>query len=200
MSCRTLLISIDTLYEWVDIALDIDAEKLTRAIMVAQDRYIKPVLCQDLFEELQAQIDDDNIQADYQNLLNAIAPTLSFRVYARFLNSANIDSTEKGLRTYNEDNSEVISDKRLGELIKQADQDALSYEQDLKIFLQKNKECFSPYYDNCGCDLHNDGYGFKITSVGAKARKPKRQLYNLLDSEYVQRSSIEYPKDKTELF
>ena len=64
MSCRTLLISIDTIYEWVDIALDIDAEKLTRAIMVAQDRFIKPLLCQDLFEELVAQIDSESIQTD----------------------------------------------------------------------------------------------------------------------------------------
>jgi len=199
MSCRTLLISIDTIYEWVDIALDIDAEKLTRAIMVAQDRFIKPLLCQDLFEELVAQIDSESIQTDYQNLLDAIAPTLAFRAYSRFLNSANIDSTEKGLRTYKEDNSDVISDKRLGELIKQAEQDALSYEQDLKIFLSKNKECFSPYYDNCGCDLRTDGYGFKITSVGYKAKKPKKQLYDLLDSEYVQRRSKQHSEGQTDL-
>ena len=72
MSCRIALITAEQLYSWVDAALVIDAEKMTRSIIVAQDRYIKPILCKDLFDELVSQIENENITIDYQLLLDAI--------------------------------------------------------------------------------------------------------------------------------
>ncbi len=198
MSCRIALITAEQLYSWVDAALVIDAEKMTRSIIVAQDRYIKPILCKDLFDELVSQIENESITTDYQLLLDAIEPTLAFRAYSRYLNSANIDSTEKGLRTWREDNSDVISDKRLGELMKQADMDALSYEQDLQIFLKKNKECYSPFFDDCQCQDFADNYGFKITSVGVKRKKPKLQYDNsLLDNQGNRETTKDKYKDIT---
>jgi hypothetical protein len=185
MSCRISIITPEQLYEWVDLALNVDADKITRCIIIAQDRYVKPILCVDLFNELLTQIESGTVTPDFQDLIDSIIPYLSFRAYSRYLNGANIDSTEKGLRTWNEDNSTVITDRRLGELMPQADQDALTYENDLKIFLTKNKECFSPFYDNCGCDSSSSG-GFKITSIGRDARKPSIQEIvnnNLLDHQ-----------------
>lgn len=173
MSCTVSIITPEQLIEWVDIALIIDPDKITRNIRVAQDRFVKPILCTDLYEELLTQIESGDVTTDFQNLIDAISPYLAFRAYSRYLNSANIDSTEKGLRSWKEDNSDVITDRRLGELISQADQDAITYEQDLKIFLNKNKTCFSPFYDNCGCGSSSGS--FKITSIGKAARKPKIQ-------------------------
>lgn len=174
MSCRISLITIEQIAEWVDMALNLDDNKVVRNIIIAQDLFIKPILCKDLYEELCAQVESGTVTSDFQLLLDNIVPCLSFRVYSRYLNVANLDSTEKGFRTWKEDNSDVISEKRLSSLIAQADQDADSYETALKVFLQANKECFSPFYDNCGCD--NSSYsGFSITSIGRAARKPRIQ-------------------------
>lgn len=174
MSCRISIVTPEEVKEWVDLSLYVDADKLTRCIIIAQDRYVKPILCTDLFDELIAQIEGGTVTTDFQSLIDKIVPYLSFRAYSRYLNGANIDSTEKGLRTWKEDNSDVITDRRLGELISQSDQDAMTYEHDLKLFLSNNKACFSPFYDNCGCDSTSSG-GFKITSIGRKARKPSIQ-------------------------
>jgi len=175
MACRISLITPEELYDWVDAALEIDADKLTRNILVAQDRFIKPILGKPLYDELISQVEGETITSDFQLLLDNIQPLLAFRTYGRYLNGANIDSTEKGLRTWREDNSDVISDKRLGELISQADQDALGYEKDLLNFLCANKACYLPFYDSCNCSDVVSGYGFKITSVGKRARKPHTQ-------------------------
>lgn len=170
MACRVAIITPENMSEWVDITLNIDAEKLKRHIIVAQDRFLKPILCKALLDELLTQIENGDVTSDYQLLIDAITPALSFWAYSRYLNTSSLDSTEKGLRTWKEDNSDVITDKRLGELIKQADQDALSYEYGLKLFLSNNASCYSPFYDNCGCDNASSG-GFKITSIGKGAKK-----------------------------
>jgi hypothetical protein len=177
------LITPEDIQEWVDVSLTIEPRLITTHIYVCQDRYIKPILCEDLYNDLVLHYEAGDASDVYLELLEKIKPTLTFRVYSRYLNRANVSSTEKGLRTFKEDYSDAITDKRTGELIRQADGDAMAYELELKSWLCANKPRLNGLGECCNCGSSS---GFKMTTIGKSARKSRSQdkLYNdLLDNQ-----------------
>jgi hypothetical protein len=138
---------------------------LTQLIIDAQEQYIKPIICEDLYEELSNEIINNSITPDNQILLDMIAPALAWRTLFKFLPWSYAKVREQGVvnQTGNTANSVSLDD--ITYLRSEADHSAIVYENRLVNFLDKNKSTYPLYKCECNCNTICDTDSSKTRSL-----------------------------------
>ena len=150
---HTLLISADTLKRNTTISQSVDEDLIHPVILIAQDRYILPVLGTDLFEKLQTEIAGTpsgvylTLLKDYvqkclcQFTLATLYPVLRLRAVNHSVVSMN---NEQGTSASHDDIQRLIdSSLDMAEF----------YRQRMIDYLQDNTSSFPEYSSNTGSDM-----------------------------------------------
>ena len=150
---HTLLISADTLKQNTTISQSVDEDLIHPVIMLAQDKYILPVLGTDLFEKLKTEIAGTpsgvylTLLKDYvqkclcQFTLATLYPVLRLRAVRHSVGEMN---NEQGNSASHDDIQRLIdSALDMGEF----------YRQRMIDYLQNNTSSFAEYSSNEGSDL-----------------------------------------------
>lgn len=150
---HTLLISADTLKRNTTISQSVDEDLIHPVILIAQDRYILPVLGTDLFEKLKTEIAGTpsgvylTLLKDYvqkclcQFTLATLYPVLRLRAVNHSVVSMN---NEQGTSASHDD---------IQRLIDSATDMAEFYRQRMIDYLQDNTTSFPEYSSNTGSDM-----------------------------------------------
>jgi hypothetical protein len=187
MPCRTLFISQEDFKDRVNLSDNVLSKYIIPSIALVQDRHIRKILCNDFYNELIEQLEDDTVTTANQTLIDDyIKPAMVYRSYARYVATANVFSSASGMRKYLEQDSEPATSADLASIIGQAESDALFYERELYEFLEDNEDDYPTYRDNCKCGKVKSITNFKISKVGKGFRKDMNidPYYNPYDPFY----------------
>lgn len=178
MSCRFIFITPDDYKNRVDISNNVNPRYVIPYAALAQDKSLKGILCNDLYAELEEQSINNTLTDANQTLIDDyIKPFLVFKTYERYLAYANYKSTPAGIASTKGEDYELASDAAISMMIRQASDDAKYYENNLRLFLDDNKDTYPLWRDNCQCEKERTG-SFSITSVGGKYNKKDRRNKN----------------------
>lgn len=169
MACKALLISLQDLVVNCNVSESVESNQVDVQTEVMQLKYIKPILGKDLFNELLDEISDDTLTVVNSSLVEQIKPALSWLVFSQLIPYANVFSTASGL-IKNQGEEFILADKEeLGGMAKIAYGNFQVYEQDLKEFLQENKEDYPLWKDQLCRDHTIQGYS--ISAIGGNHNK-----------------------------
>lgn len=178
MSCRFIFITSDDYKNRVDISENVSARYVIPYAALAQDANLKPILCKDLYDELETQSIADTLTDDNATLINDyIKPFLVFKTYETYLAYANYKSTPAGIISTKGEDYEKASDAAISFMVNMARQNAKIYENELRSYLKNNTDKYPAWADQCNCQKEADGT-FNITSVGGKYNKKDRKYKN----------------------
>lgn len=164
------LISVTDMQPVVDVPDTLPVKYVEPHIKAAQEQYIKPLLGDALYEQLETQKNAGTLTADNVALITAMTPLIIYRAYQVYLIFTGIKVTGMGLREYKEENSEPAPQPR-----RQAIQDyirgqAESETAQVKSYLQANKDRYPLLESVCG---YGTSY-FSITKVQRRRRYRQR--------------------------
>jgi hypothetical protein len=165
MQLSVLLINQEDFEGYADVSANIDSKYLEPHIRVAQETTLKTILCSDFYTEILSQFEADTLTTENETILPYIQKCLIFYSYVGYLLYAQIRSTPHGFVQKKSDESDQITDKRLGELLNDAREKARFYEGELREFLEDNEDDYATWRDDdCGCS--EEGFsGFGITKA-----------------------------------
>lgn len=175
------LISFAYLRSITDISQNVDDKILQPKLKMAQDQ-LKFMLGRDFYNDIDDNYDPNNnstygFSASYLALYDPyIKEFLAWQTYEYYLVKANAIDTRTGIRTFNEPNSNVASDKQMGELLNLSRQQVQSYKGIMMNFILETKTNDSTQYT-----LYRDnwignkmGSSFGITSVRGRDHRYSR--------------------------
>ncbi len=174
------LITITDIQEFKPISKNTDTnKKVNPFILEAQEFNIRPFLSDEFYMELLNQFKSSPQFPDskYDELFNGSTYTsgdttyqdpglkvvLVYYAYSRYLNRANTDSTAFGMVNKTNPDSTPLSEKRLSNLIFQAESGAKAYESRVKHFLDCNSSDYPLY--KCGKTNKKTG-SIRISAAG----------------------------------
>ena len=150
---HTLLISSDTLKRTTTISQSVDDNLIHPVVLMAQDKYILPVLGTDLFEKLKEDV-EGTPSGDYATLLKdyvqkclcqftlaLLYPVLRLRASRHSV--VQMDNEQGTSASYDEIQPLISSALDMGEF----------YRERLIDYLQNNSSLFSEYSSNTGADM-----------------------------------------------
>lgn len=150
-----LFISEQKIKDLVPISANVTiSSPLKQCIFDAQNFYIRPILCDLLYTELENQIIGASVSTANQTLLNEIAPCLSYFSLHQFLPYARSRVREQGVVNQTSDNGNSISLDEITYLRENALSSAKNYEILLLRFLQNNSADY-PLWNNGCCNTCN---------------------------------------------
>lgn len=156
-----------------DISDNVDDKVLDHKIILAMEQ-LKFIIGTPFYTELFGQYPSGFTPANLAFYDPYVKQFLAWQAYVYYAVRANIYETRTGFREFKEENSDVASDKTMGEMIKNARQLAESYKGQMLIFLRQQKGIstanYPLYTDTCGDKM---GSGFAITAVS----KNKADVY-----------------------
>lgn len=165
MQLSVLLINQQDFEGYADISSNIDSKYLEPHIRAAQETTIKSILCSDFYDEILDQYENDSLTTENETILPYIQKCLIFYAYEGYLLYSQIRSTPHGMVQKRSDESDQISEKRLGELLNNAREKAKFYEGELREFLEDNEDNYPTWRDD-DCNCSNEGFsGFWITKA-----------------------------------
>ena len=139
--------------------------KIEKALDKAE-RVLKTVICTDLYAKILSELSSPT--TEISDLLIHVEPFVSAVAYRDYLPYADIHSTATGFRTFSDENSQGIGDKRMQVMISSADSDIEWYKAGLINFLEKNANDYPEYRDS-GCRQQvQRNYRSSISSAGQK--------------------------------
>ena len=159
------------LKQFSPIPLNYNLDEVKNYVDVAELIWIRPIIGDDFYSELQDEVDNDELTEENQTLfLDALYPYLAYAVTLEALPFIWSDINEKGITLNKSDNSESITLKDLtfieGHLRRQVEA-----RKDFFIkYLDTHLDSFPMYadYKNCGCN----GNGGGCCCDNAKLNKP----------------------------
>ena len=151
---HTLFISTDRLKRDSSLGGSVDDNLLLPYILMAQDRYILPVLGTDLTNKLISDIQGSSLTGNYLTLLQTyIQPALvqfSFSVVLPFLRLRMVNNA---VVTMSSEQGGTVSHEELKPLINASMDQGEFYRERLIDFIQNNTSNFPEYSSNTGADL-----------------------------------------------
>ena len=180
MAFEDNLITITDIQEFKPISKNTDTDKkLNPFILEAQEFELRPFLSDQFYMELlnQFKASPQFPNSAYDDLFNGSTWTsgtqtyqnpglkvvLVYYAYAKYLNRANTNSTAFGMVAKNNPDSTPLTDKRLANLVYQAESGAKAYENRVKFFLDCNSNDYPLY--NCGTQNKKTGV-IRISAAG----------------------------------
>lgn len=144
-------ITEDTLKGIVPISDNVNiSTPLLQCILDAQEFYIKPVLCENLYNEISDQIINSTLSPDNTILLNILAPCLAYYSLSRFIPWNWAKVREMGIINQTGTTGSNISLSDMTYMKEDAEASAKMYEIRLIKFLNDNASTY-PLYTNCSC-------------------------------------------------
>jgi len=171
----TYLIDTDDFTSRVDISSNRLLTKINAQIAPAQVKYLKNILCTELYEDLVTQYADGEAYMDerLQALYPFVVDFLVFKTYARYLVGANVIDTPSGSRVKADsgvDRAATAQERK--DIRAQADDDANFYQDELVAYLKRNQDTFTEWRDSqCGCDARFVNKMNNITVIGKQSKE-----------------------------
>lgn len=160
------LISYAYLRTECDISQTIEDKNLDNPIKRAQDS-LKFLIGKAFYDQLVSQNDSGTLTTDNQAFFDPyVKQYLAWLAYQYWLIRANQYATKTGIRQFREDNSDVATDKAMGEMIRDAKEASSKYEGAMISFLKAEQTEDSdkyPLYTNKYSTA--SGGGFYVTAI-----------------------------------
>ena len=151
---HTLFISTTRIKKDTALGGSVDDNLLLPYILMAQDRYILPILGTDLYDKLISDIQGSSLAGDYLTLLQTyIQPALvqfSFSVVLPFLRLRFVNNS---VVTMDSEQGSSVSHEDLKPLINASMDQGEFLRERLIDYIQNNTSSFSEYSSNTGSDL-----------------------------------------------
>lgn len=148
-STRTLFITPAYLIQNASIDANVEAKELTKAIRVAEDKYIMPIIGSPLYEALIDKINTNTLTAGaYKTLMdNYIIPCLIEYAYLQYLQDAGtIKTTNKGMQRPTSPDSQLPEPNVVYNKLQAVRETAQFYGERLIKHLKANIQSFPEYY------------------------------------------------------
>lgn len=160
--CNCNFITIDDFYSRTNIAQNVDEINLAIAIRESQIKYIKPLLCEGLYEELCEQIDSDTLTALNAELLCYVKDIQVRYAFSDFLFLQPIRITKESVVRKVSNESEFVPFENIQQVGNWWKSQAENYIVPLRKFLKDN-ESLNPLYGGCDeCEEESDDLSFGI--------------------------------------
>ena len=165
MAATTLLIEVTDFANYTDVSSYINTTYIDKHILAAQNAFIKPILGDTLYTELQTEVEADTLSYDNSDLLDVIRPYLIYKSTIYYLPFAQFFATNMGIRVYQEENSRPANDDEIQRIVKHLDIRAEMYENELRRYLYDNQDTYSDY------DIENQPNRRVFPKIGHVKRK-----------------------------
>lgn len=115
----TTLLSINDFQDYLKISNVVQIEELNPFVIQAQTRFLKPILCNEQYNDIIEAYDIDTYTTLQAALLVEIKPALVFRAYSLFVTQNNLVASKYGFREYEdpEGTTGTISAERFDTLV-----------------------------------------------------------------------------------
>ena len=151
---HTLFISTDRLKKDSALGGSVDDNLLLPYILMAQDRYILPVLGTDLNDKLISDIQGSSLSGAYLTLLQTyIQPSLVQYSFATVLPFLRLRMVNNSIVTMSSEQGSSVSHSDLKPLINASMDQAEFYRERLIDYIRNNTSSFPEYSTNTGSDL-----------------------------------------------
>lgn len=126
-----------------------------------EDHFVKPSLCDDLFDEIKQEIRDGNVSGLNQKLLDLIQPAISHLTISEAIDELTIIYSDYGLSVFPNDTSikrvddEEMAQTTLGNLKIKSRQNGETYLRQLRDYLNANADDY-PLYKDSDCFIDPD--------------------------------------------
>tara|TARA_R100001594_G_scaffold32990_2_gene61300 strand:- start:1191 stop:1763 length:573 start_codon:yes stop_codon:yes gene_type:complete len=151
---HTLFISTDRLKKDSALGGSVDDNLLLPYILMAQDRYILPVLGTDLNNKLISDIQGSSLSGAYLTLLQTyIQPSLVNYSFATVLPFLRLRMVNNSIVTMSSEQGSSVSHEELKPLINASMDQAEFYRERLIDYIRNNTSSFPEYSTNTGSDL-----------------------------------------------
>ena len=151
---HTLFISTDRIKKDTALGGSVDDNLLLPYILMAQDRYILPVLGTDLNDKLISDIQGSSLSGAYLTLLQTyIQPALVQFAFATVLPFLRLRMVNNSVVTMNSEQGSSVSHEELKPLINASIDQAEFYRERLIEYIRNNTSSFPEYSTNTGADL-----------------------------------------------
>lgn len=155
----------------VDVPDTLPVKYVDPHIKAAQEQYIKPLLGDALYDELQTQKAAGTLTSANTALITAMTPLIIWRSYQVYLTFEGLYVTPMGLRQYGEDNSQPAPTNRRQAVQDYIEGQAESETVQVQKFLSDNKTDYPLLPTNCE---YNARPQFSISKVGRRRRYQQR--------------------------
>lgn len=154
--CNTNFIEIQDFYGITNLSENVDATNLAIAIRETQIKYIKPLFCTELYDELTSQIDSDSLSTINAELMYYIKDIQVRYAFADFLRIQPIRITKESVVRKVSNESEFVSFEENANLAKWWRDQASNYIKPLRDFMDLNVSV-NPLYRGCdSCESLDD--------------------------------------------
>lgn len=160
-----VLISLNDIKDRYDIPFTMEEEDVRPHIISVQNTKLKPILCHDLYTEIETQSPEDYSEVN-ATLITYIVNYLCSEVYRRVLSFSSSKLTKAGPITFNPENTTQPSDNQIASMLKVIDGDIESYKQELEGYLYKNATSYPLYLDSECYRCKNDTQYMGLSSIG----------------------------------
>jgi hypothetical protein len=151
---HTLFISTDRLKRDSALGGSVDDNLLLPYILMAQDRYILPILGTDLTNKLISDIQGSSLTGNYLTLLQTyIQPALVQFAFATVLPFLRLRMVNNSVVTMSSEQGSSVAHEDLKPLINASMDQGEFYRERLIDFIQNNTSSFPEYSSNTGSDL-----------------------------------------------
>jgi len=151
---HTLFVSTDRIKKDTALGGSVDNNLLLPYILMAQDRYILPVLGTDLNAKLISDIQGSSLSGAYLTLLQTyIQPSLVQYSFATVLPFLRLRMVNNSVVTMSSEQGSSVSHEELKPLINASIDQAEFYRERLIDYIQNNTSSFPEYSTNTGADL-----------------------------------------------
>lgn len=154
--CDCYFIEVQDFYGRTNLSENVDATNISIAIRETQIKYIKPLLCESLYDELCTQINDESLSAINAELMCYIKDIHVRYAFADFLRIQPIRITKESVVRKVTDESEFVSFEENANLAKWWRDQASNYIKPMRDFLKDNEASNALYGDCTDCDSSLD--------------------------------------------
>lgn len=153
MSKNTLLINMQTFKDRSPVHKGMDESLILPAIKVAQDTRIVPAIGTNLMERLQTGIEDANLTADENALLDNYIVDALIQFTLAGLPYTSYQFFTKGVLRVGNENSELPSLSDLKDIARSYENTGEFYRERLVKYLRDNRSLFTTYTTGCDNDI-----------------------------------------------
>lgn len=172
-----LLITAEDIQNSTNLSNFVDITKIEKSIKFIQDSKIKVAIGEDLLNALIIAVKDlrelgTPLTPEFELLLkgndifNGLIFAISWFAYSEYINWANLNDTQTGIRKYKDENSEFATNEEMSALRKDIITKAEFYTREVIGFLNDNLIDYPLYKPKC-----NSKPNFFIGSIGKYKRK-----------------------------
>jgi hypothetical protein len=157
---KYIILDNESIKRFSPISGSLDDDKLSTYVEVAQDIHLQSYLGTKLYNKIQEHALADTMPTAYTNLIdNYIKPMLMRWTLVEFIPFAPYNVSNKGVFKGTSENSEVVTQEEVEDMVNKYTTLALHYTKRLVDFLCDESQSFPEYNTNIGSDMRPDkGY------------------------------------------